>query len=172
MPTAREKLEEVLRGLRQRQEQQAQAAALWQKALPRCLAIASSFVDLLKNHGLTATVETQHDELWIRLPDSEEPAPILRGAIAVFRFNRSNRSVEGDRYAYTLYGAEPKKEPFFCLSVPQMAPRQAVAEFGPTGPAPFALAQDTQQAFERAVVDFLEWALVRDGASGHTPRLP
>lgn len=173
MASAKEKLEALLLGIRQRQELEARVETAWKKALPRCLGIARNLAQVLHNHGLRVDAEVLDDSLIVQFADQISGDVKWWGASAVFRLDANKRSVEGVRF-----GRRPKDslhaagEPYFSLSVKPPPAQPLTAEFGPQ--APFAFVDsgpDTQQAFEKAVVDFFEWALLRDCAS-NPMRLP
>lgn len=167
MPTAREKLEEVLRGMRQREEQLAAAVSLWKKALPRCQQIADALAEVVRSHGILVKVETREDRLFLSFLDRDH-AP-LEGATATFLFDSTSRCIEGWRTPFHPVGHTKTRSHFFSLSVPVWATATpASSPFGPQGSAQVSLGPGTQEAFEKAIVDFFEWALVREGA-GNSP---
>ncbi len=173
MATAREKLEELLRGIRQRQEQQALAVTVWRRALGRCQAVANALLESVRAQGLAPRVFRDGDSLVVQFPDRTDPP--MNGARAVYRLDGPARSVEAVRFPHTspVAGAMVRGEAFWSLPVPLAAPRRP--EPNTWGPGPLEdlpLSVDTQEAFERSLVDFIEWALVREGAGPVPVRLP
>lgn len=169
MPTAREKLEEILRALRRRQEQQAEAESLWKRALPRCQQIALSLIQPLSQQGIRLDVTKENGELRLQFPNRDAAAG--KGAQAVFLFNRQAKSMEGWRLPFRSQDTAAKPEHFFSLTVKVPQQSAHVNEIGPS-PIAAAITVDTQDAFERAIVQWIDWAMVGDGCGGESVRLP
>lgn len=172
MPSPREKLEEVLRGIRQRQEQAAQAESMWKRALPRCEQLARILCEAVHQQGLTIDVLAGDGQLVLTFPLERNEAGERIGARCVFRFNRYTRTMEGWRTPCYPVGKPQAEEHFFSLTVRVPDHIRHVNEFGPQGGPDVSVSMDTQEAFERAVVQFLEWALVGAGCAGEPVRLP
>lgn len=170
MQSARDKLEELVRGVRMRQEQQAEAAALWKRALPRCEKLARHLADVLHAQGVQVQLRIEDGDLWLTFPDRDAMASV--GARARYGFNRHGKTLEGWRTPFVMPSERALPEHFFSLTVTLPAMRAHVNEFGPSGVVDVPLGVDTQQAFERSVVDFFEWAMVGAGCAGIPLRLP
>jgi hypothetical protein len=169
MPSARERLDELVAGMRRRQEQESQAEGLWKKALPRCTALARSLVQVLEGQGVRVGIADGDGQLVLAFPGRGEGG---EGARCLFKFNRRSRTLEGWRTPFTAGHEKADPEHFFSLTVALPATARPANEFGPQSVVDVPVAVDTQEAFERAVVDFLEWAMVRDGCGGEAVRLP
>lgn len=172
MPTQHERLQAILGNLRRQQEQQAEAESLWKRALPRCEALARSLVEMVQAQGIKVSVWVEDGELCLALPDRVSAKGEEIGARAVFRFNRQGRSLEGWRTPHVAKNEKAQEEAFFSLTV---AVKQVVThanEFGPSALVETQVTPGTKEAFEEAVVKWLEWALVGNGCSGEQVRLP
>lgn len=164
MPTAHERIAELVRGMRSRQEKEAQALAAWKKALSRCQAIAADIAAVAT--GFKIAVEIAGVALRLDVPG---------GARASFAFERQQMALVGRRTPASA-DKEADGEIFFTLRIEP--PARASAQTAAWGPSPTEGVQaltptaGSQEAFERAIADFLEWALIGPGCGGEHVRLP
>lgn len=156
MSAASERIQSLLRQMRQRKERRDQATSAWKKALPRCAAIAGELVGNLD--GVKVRIVTDGQVLQLHAPNE---------ASAVFAFDEQQLSLVGRR---TSADKRISDEMFFSLRV---EPPQRFAAANIWGPSPregleaLAPTAGSQEAFEKAVADWLEWALAGDGNDGH-----
>ncbi len=162
MPTARERIEALVRNLRQRQANEEIALAAWKRALPRCKALTQ---ELLSAAPGAAGAEIVGATLSLCA---------VNGARAVFAFNRRVLSLEGRR-APAGSDKDAEGDVFFTLRIePPATVVPNTAAWGPgrvEGVRELTPQAGSQEAFEKAVADFLEWALVGDGCGGEPVRL-
>lgn len=152
MTAAREKIDGVVRRMQQRDDKQRAAFAAWQRSKDRCLAIAQSLLD-----GTQA--KAVYDGLAAGLLLTAK-----HGSFARFVFDSQQLALVGTR------GKEGEAgEPFFSLKIEPPARPQGYAQgqWGPSRPdgiGDISAKVGTQEAFEKAVADWFEWAHIGDGA--------
>lgn len=153
MTAARERIESVLRHLRQRQEKQQQATGAWQRARSRCLLIAQTLLE-----GTEATVRLDDDRLILES---------RHGSNAQFVFDAKQLALIGKR---TQKATEKTfVETFFSLRI-EPTPRPQGAAPGQWGPGQAEGIREltpqvgSQEAFEKAVADWFEWSHMGPGA--------
>lgn len=153
MTAARERIESVLRQLRQRQEKEQQAAAAWQRSRSRCLLIAQALLE-----GTQATVRLDDDRLLLDSP---------HGSNGQFVFDAKQLALIGRRTQQST--AKTLVETFFSLRIEPPPRAQGVADgqWGPghvDGMGELTRQVGSQEAFEKAVADWFEWAFMGAGA--------
>ena len=152
MTAAREKIDGVLRHMQQREDKQRQAKGAWERSKARCIAIAQA---LLEGTGAQVSVLDIDGSVWLTAK---------HGACARFSYDAQQLALIGTRGKSA--GAS---EPFFSLKIEPPARPQGYAQgqWGPSRPdgiGDISAKVGTQEAFEKAVADWFEWAHIGDGA--------
>ena len=159
MGAAREKIDGVLRHLAQRQDRQRQAAAAWQRSKERCLQLAKTLLD-----GTGARAELLGGDVLL--------LTAKHGAFAYFGFDPRQLGLVGLRRKAgcdKVVDWAKEGEAFFSLPIEPPAARVSVGpgQWGPQYPdggLGMSGRMDSQQAFEKAIADWFEWAHMGEGA--------
>lgn len=147
---AKEKIAGMVELLRQRQVKEQQAAERWQAAVSTCLAIAE---EVLK--GTTATAQLDEHKLVLQSK---------HGCRAEFAFDPASVSMIGKKF----FPNQSSGETFFSwrIAPPPRPQGQSPHQWGPSRPegVPAPPPPDPQEAFEKAIADWFEWAHIGAGA--------
>lgn len=154
MSAAKDRIQSVIRHRQQRLERQQIAQAAWRKAISRCVAIAEELLAHLDGWPVDVRQNGERVEI-----------AGASGARAVFEFDHKQLSMVGRR---TRPGevSNATGDVFFSLRI---EPPQRTVNNSTWGPSPegfqaIAPTANSQEAYEKALADWLEWASEGDGS--------